>query len=209
MLFKNTVSPECFELLKAINASPAFNKFALAGGTSLSLRLGHRLSIDLDFFLETDFESEKLAEIITEELKNNTILILEKNTVNVVVNGIKVQFLGHLYATLKPYEILEDTKHYSFEDITAMKLNAIANRGDKKDFWDYSFLLEKFSPLDTLAFFQRKYKQRDPWHVIKSLSYFQDANNQPDPVIIKSTSWQEVKEKVLRAQKEITSYLKK
>ena len=101
MLFKNTVSPECIELLKVINASPAFNKFALAGGTSLSLRIGHRVSIDLDFFSEKDFDSEKLGEIISEEFKNSTILTLERNTINLIINGIKVQFLGkHLYKIL-------------------------------------------------------------------------------------------------------------
>lgn len=209
MLFKNTVSPECFELLKRIHASSAFHEFALAGGTSLSLRIGHRISVDLDFFSEKNFNSENLAEIISKEFRNCIVLVIEKNTVNVMIESIKVQFLGHLYGTLRPYEILEDTKHYSFEDIAAMKLNALANRGEKKDFWDYSFLLERLLPLDTIEHFQRKYQKRDPWHVIKSLSYFQDADNQPDPIIIKPVSWQEVKKNVLQAQKEIMSHLKK
>lgn len=209
MLFKNTVSPECFRLLTTFSTWSAVNNFSLAGGTSLSLRIGHRISIDLDFFSQHDFDSEKLSALLSQQFNVDTFLKVEKNTVNLIIDDVKVQFLGHLYPTLKDFEVTEGIRHYSFEDITAMKLNAIAGRGDKKDFIDYSFLLENFSPIETYIFFQLKYHQRDPMHLLKSLTYFNDADNQPAPNLIIERSWQDVKNRVLSAQRDIVAYLAK
>ncbi len=79
MLFKNTVSPECFRLLRMFGAWGAVNAFSLAGGTSLSLRIGHRVSIDLDFFSQHDFDSEKLSALLSHQFNVDTFLKVEKN----------------------------------------------------------------------------------------------------------------------------------
>jgi hypothetical protein len=69
-----------------------------------------------------------------------------------------------------------------YKDIAAMKVNAIANRGSKKDFWDYASLLDRFTTEEMLSFFHAKYSALNAWHAEKALLYFDDAEDDPDPV---------------------------
>ena len=82
-----------------------------------------------------------------------------------------------------------------------MKLNAIANRGSRKDFWDYAELLDLFSRDQMLDFFARKYFDENVWYVEKSLSYFEDADQEPDPRCLVGQTWDEVKRKVLESNR--------
>ena len=70
----------------------------------------------------------------------------------------------------------------SKEDITAMKLNAIINSGQRlKDFIDIYFLLEHFSIKDMLDFFETKYPNTNPLIALKAVSYFGDIDETADP----------------------------
>ncbi len=89
----------------------------------------------------------------------------------------------------------------SLEDIAAMKLNAIANRGSKKAFWDYAELLNLFRRDEMLAFFAKKYSDENVWHVEKSLSYFEDAEEEPSPRDLKGRTWGDVKKAVLESNR--------
>lgn len=64
-----------------------------------------------------------------------------------------------------------------------MKLSAITNRGTKKDFIDLYFLLKQYSIKDLLALYQEKYPTTTLFATIKSLSYFDDAENDPMPIM--------------------------
>ena len=79
-----------------------------------------------------------------------------------------------------------------------MKLNAIANRGSKKDFWDYAQLLEHFDQENLLSFYTKKYPNGNLWNLEKSLCYFDDAENDPDPISLTDQTWDQVK-KVITA----------
>jgi hypothetical protein len=85
-----------------------------------------------------------------------------------------------------------------------MKLSAAAGRGSKKDFFDIYELLQHFSFQDLLSSYQQKYTQVDPYHVIRSLSYFDDAELQQDPIMLKDYTWNMVKS---RLQQEIQLYV--
>lgn len=78
-------------------------------------------------------------------------------------------------------------------DIAAIKLNAITNRGCKKDFWDLRELSEHFTRAQLLEFYERKYPQANLWAVEKSLSYFDDAESDPDPICLRAYSWKQIK----------------
>lgn len=80
-----------------------------------------------------------------------------------------------------------------------MKLNAIANRGCKKDFWDCAELLHKFSRDELLAFCGEKYANDSLWNVEKSLVYFDDAEDDPDPRDLRGQTWEDVKKIIRRA----------
>lgn len=200
MLQLNTIHNNTYLLLEALSKRDYLKDFALAGGTSLALQLGHRISIDLDFFTLKEFNSEKLMDQLNSEFDIRDIN-LAKNTLNLNVHfndqDIKVEFLRHNYMLLDKYLVVNNIRLYSIKDITAMKLNAIANRGSKKDFFDIYELLHKFLIVEMLDFFKEKYKNYNGFTVIKSLSYFEDANVEPDPMLINNVSWTQVKKRLI------------
>lgn len=169
--------------------------FALGGGTSLALRMGHRVSVDLDFFTEAVFSPEELFEEIA--LAEATIIRNAKNTLAVNANGVKVEFLRHAYPLLEPVEVIDGIPMLSLPDVAAMKLNAIANRGSKKDFFDVVELLEHDTLTVLLGCFASKYRESDPFTVIRSLAWFEDAEEEPDPVSMAGRTWEDVKERML------------
>lgn len=92
----------------------------------------------------------------------------------------------------------------SLPDIAAMKIEAITQRGSKKDFVDIYFLSELFSLSTVLEFYNKKFKHGNSWMALKSLLYFDDAETQPMPKMEKSVSWKEIKESIISQVKSIT-----
>jgi len=158
-----------FELFK--------NDFYLAGGTALALQLGHRDSIDFDFFSEKDFDTKDLFEELKKILKNHKIQKVqnEKNTLTIIIDeNIKLSFFTYKYPLLNPLIFEKYMRIASVEDIACMKLSAIVSRSTEKDYVDLYFILQdnKFAKLLELA--QRKFPSLDTNLIIKSLIYFDD-----------------------------------
>ncbi len=196
MLQLKTIHTDTFELLQKLSATEILNTFALAGGTALALQLGHRISIDLDFLTAQTFDSSLLLETIglQFDVENGAT---GKNSASMFVSYkdtcIKTDFLRHNYPLLNPINKIEGVSMCSLEDIAAMKLNAIANRGAKKDFYDIYSLLDSFEINAMLSLFRKKYKQMNDLTVVKSLVYFDDAELEPDPVTLLGITWKDVK----------------
>lgn len=195
-LHTETVSPELLALLQKLMKEARLSSFALAGGTALALRFGHRTSIDLDIFIGEAFDATATAELLKSGygMKESETA---KNTVRGIIDGIKIDLIAHRYPLIRPLEKIEGVRMFSVEDIAAMKLNAITNRGCKKDFWDYAELLTLYSRDEMLSFFARKYQNDSLWNVEKSLTYFDDAEGDPDPRDLRGRSWEEIKQIVL------------
>ena len=183
MLHKNPalISPETFLLTQQLQALPELKEFHLVGGTALTLQIGHRNSIDIDLFTLHDFETPQLKNALTG--KFNVSADAEfKNTLLSRINNIKVDFIKHDYAHVKPPLSEEGIAFLSKEDITAMKLNAISQSGKRlKDFIDIYFLLQYFSFNSMIDFFQIKYPQTNPLIPIKAINYFDDIDEAIDP----------------------------
>jgi len=203
MLHFNTVEPETLKLLRDLQAHGECRHFSLAGGTALSLHLGHRISIDLDLFTQDQFDSNALFESLRDsELFRDTVASCSQ-TVNSLsmfikteMREVKVDLIRHHYSLLMPVQCIDDIRFFSLQDIAAMKLNAIANRGCKKDFFDVHSLLELFSPAELLSFFEEKYAQINSFTVMKSLTYFDDAEADPEPMSLSGITWHEVKSRL-------------
>jgi len=169
----------------------------LAGGTALAIELGHRKSIDLDFFSRSDFSTDefkkKLSGIGTLEVTNE-----EDGTLDVLLDGVKVSFLRYGYGQLFPFLNFEGIKLADERDIGAMKIDAVSSRGSKKDFIDIYFLLKKYDLGQLLAFFEEKYEniKYNKIHILKSLVYFDDAENEPMPLMIEDVKWEDVRKKI-------------
>jgi hypothetical protein len=171
--------------------------FALAGGTSLALRFGHRVSVDLDFFTGDNTEPADWLKYL--KVGPEAITGIAEGTLQLVVHGIKVEFLRHAYPILSEPETIDQVKMWSIQDVAAMKLNAIANRGSKKDFCDLAALLDRI-PLDTMiGYYKAKYQPYSLLMVIRSLAWFDDAESEPDPILLGGHSWSAIKERVSTA----------
>ncbi len=199
MLQIKGVHPKTFQLLKDLSSAGNLRDFALAGGTSLALQLGHRISVDLDFFTQSTFDSSALFESLRSSYDISSCS-KSTNSLSLFIKfqneEIRVDFIRHNYPYLSPLRIVEEIRLFSLADIAAMKLNAIANRGAKKDFYDIHALLGVFSFQEILHYFEKKYEQLNSFTVVKSIVYFADADIEPDPVSLEEISWDEIKLKL-------------
>lgn len=203
MLHPATVEPVTLELLKRLMQQPALNSFALAGGTNLALQFGHRLSVDLDLFTNQSFSEQALFDELLTAFPTAIKTDEAKNTLSLFVEEVKIDLLAHRYPLIKPFVEKSGIRFWSVEDVVAMKLGAVSGRGAKKDFWDLAELLNHFSLVQMLQFFTAKYTNSDPGYVVRSLTYFDDAELQADPITLNGIIWPEVKQRVLQAVREL------
>lgn len=197
MLQTQTVVPELLELLNKIMKEELFSNYYLVGGTSLSLQIGHRNSIDIDLFGDCEINQT----VFINKLKEFGDVIVTQSTNNILitnVNGIKVDFVNYKYPVLLKPLVVQNIRMLTTTDIAAMKLNAIAGRGSKKDFIDLFFLLEQFSLRQMITFYNQKYSDGSEFMVIKSLSYFDDADEQLNPKMLQNNfSWDTCKKIII------------
>lgn len=196
MLQTQTVSPKLLELLKALMNENAFSDFALAGGTSLALQIGHRNSVDIELFGKTEIDKNLFYDILN-NYGSVTTLQSTKKILVLSINNIKTDFVNYQYPLLEDVLLIDSIRLLSKSDIAAMKLNAILGRGSKKDFIDLYFLLQEFSLKEMIAFYNRKYPDGSEFLVLKSLTYFEDADLQPGPEMYVDFSWNRCKEKII------------
>jgi hypothetical protein len=171
-------------------------QFVLVGGTALALQIGHRKSIDLDLFSLSDFDTDVLYDKLQRDY-HVELKVQTKGSIIAEIEGIKVDFIRFKYTFAHPLQVEEGIRMLSIHDIAPMKLDAITGRGNKKDFYDLYFLLEYFDLSDILEMYSIKYQHSTVFHVIKSLTWFEDAEPQMLPdVLLKKVTWTQVKKKI-------------
>jgi len=175
------ISPQTFSLTQELQALPELSEFYLVGGTALTLQLGHRNSIDIDLFTRNDFDTSALLNVLTKKYSVEERYV-DGKTIICLINTIKVDFIRHNYAYVKPPLSEEGIHFLSKEDIAAMKLNAIAQSGKRlKDFIDIYFLLKYFPLNSMIEYFQIKYPNTNPLIPLKAINYFDDIDVETDP----------------------------
>lgn len=168
---------------------------------------GHRISIDLDFFTDHPFDKLLLIEALEEAF--TSVVVIENRSKAIMqcsIRNVKVDFVAVKDPFNKEVTYIESVPFAHIEDIAALKLNAIKGRGSKKDFWDIARLLDSYDLGELLSFYSTRYPYDDSFSVVRSLVYFEDAENDPDPVMLEKTSWEMVKKKIEKAFK---NYYKK
>jgi hypothetical protein len=196
MLRTNTILPETLDILNGIMSVPELNAFSLAGGTALALQIGHRMSADLDFFGNRSFEKDEITDL-TAHLGNIRLMNQTKNILVININGIKVDFVNYKYHLLTAIIIEDKIRMFDLPDIGAMKLAAITGRGRKRDFTDLFFLLQKYSLPEMISFYNNKYPDGSEFLVVRSLTYFDDADNDEELKLITPYDWNKIKAKVI------------
>jgi len=174
--------------------------FYLGGGTAIAMQLGHRMSDDFDWFRDDSFDPLALAHELQQGEPFRTTMTA-KDTLWGTVDGVKTSFFRFAYPLLE--ERLEAdgfAVHLaSLADLACMKLNAVSQRGSKRDFVDIYFLMQRFSLAEMLTFYERRFHIPGGGHVLYSLTYFVDAEGDPMPRMRTAVEWDAVKAAVADA----------
>jgi hypothetical protein len=179
------------ELLRA----RALESFYLAGGTGLALYLGHRRSADLDFFKVEEFDEEALLQRI-QYLPRLELVAKGPATLHMMIQGTKISFLGYDYPVLYPLGTFRGIQVADPRDIAGMKISAVAGRGSRRDFVDLYAVSQKCGLEKLLETFRRKFAKVNYsiLHVLKSLTYFEDAEQEPMPDMLAPLAWEDIKQ---------------
>jgi hypothetical protein len=186
-------------LFKKLSSYPWISEFYLAGGTALALHLGHRMSVDLDFFSTAMFDESVLIEKL---LPVGDLEVFQKSMHSVTgsIDGVKYSFLGYTYPLLDKGTEFRGIAIASIEDIACMKLDALSSRGTKRDFVDVYFICKEIPLGEVIKMFERKYAsvRFNILHLKKSLVYFDDAESDAMPHMLQPVTWDEVKQFFLK-----------
>ena len=198
MLHYETVEPKTLELLKELQKIELFKDLRLVGGTSLSLQIGHRISIDIDLFGKIEADILEIDQALSS--LGDVIKIKDSKHIHIyVINGIKVDIVNYPYPWINELLVEDNLKLASKKDIAAMKLAAVTGRGTKKDLYDIYFLLNDYTLQEMLSFYEKKYSDGSVFMVLKSLAYFDDAEIDEIPIMLKDVTWDKVKQKIKKS----------
>jgi len=196
MLHYNTVDQRTLELIKEIQSLQGFQNLRLVGGTALALQIGHRISVDIDFFGNMNLNNLSIVDKLKKLGNLKTIRNSEKVHV-FLLDNIKIDIVNYDYPWISEIVSEEKINLAGLPDIAAMKISAITNRGTKKDFIDLYFLLKKYSLEKIINYYLEKYDDATLLLTLKSLTYFNDADNEPMPKMLENTSWEKIKKTII------------
>jgi hypothetical protein len=202
MLHTFAVRESTLVLLRDLQKIPVLSGLRLVGGTALALLFGHRRSIDLDFFGSINMDGTSICKILTDA---GFDAFSERDATNIhifKVNNVKVDVVNYPFDWLESPVEIDGVIMAGLKDIAAMKLEAITNRGTRKDFVDFYFLLQHFSLNQMLDIYIEKYTRGSIFNVLRSLCYFVDAEKAPMPEMLVPVQWGDIKTAIQHAVEE-------
>lgn len=204
MIYKNILSDKHLAVLKKLQSLP--KETYMAGGTALALQLGHRTSLDFDFYTKQHLETEIVLKDFQQDIPGVKIERIAKDTLILDADGISVSLFYYPYELIRslvPLRSLipfDGIKLASVEDVAAMKMVAVSMRGKRRDFIDVYYLLQKFSLGEIINFTIEKYPSYQPMVILKGLIYFKDAQEEDFSrgikIFDKELTWEKVKKNI-------------
>ncbi|MDT0643446.1 nucleotidyl transferase AbiEii/AbiGii toxin family protein [Zunongwangia sp. F363] len=205
MLHYNSINKLLHESLLKLMVVEEFRDFRLVGGTALSLKIGHRKSIDIDLFTDADYGS----------------IDFDKITAYLKANFQHVDYLAIPPAMGKSFIIGEDENNYikldvfytdefiqppfmedtirmaSTEEIIAMKVDVVQRGGRKKDFWDLHALFASYSLDQMLQLHEKRYPySHDKEAILQNFINFTEADDDFDPICLLGKYWEFIKDDI-------------
>ncbi len=192
-----TITDGMHRLLTWMGQQEFVSHFYLAGDTALALQIGHRRSMDLDFFSATDEVHETTRQNLMHVFSQRQGQVIENVDGNllILVEGLIVGFFSYGYDLLEPVLKLGHIEVASLMDIGLMKLDALIGRGGRKDFYDLYFISQHISLAGLLRRGEKKYPQARDFALMaaESLVLFENADRDPPPDLLVDLPWDEVK----------------
>ena len=197
-MFEKVLSKKAKESLALLGESKILEEAYLAGGTALCLQFGHRFSYDFDFFTQKEFDAKILVQRIKKLLPDFKLERKVWGTILGYIGKTRFSLFYYDYPLLfKPHQFLK-IEIADIKDIAPMKISAISDRGRKRDFIDLYFIIKIKKTLtleEIFRLYDKKFKllKENKFHILKSLSYFEDADKEEMPKMIEEVKWPEVK----------------
>lgn len=208
MLLTQTVEPGTFSLLKELMGLESLRQFCLVGGTALSLRYGHRSSINLDLFYHEKFHHSEIIQELESHFKKR-FQYKQQNTffgIFCFIDEIKVDIVYYPHLPILPNVTEHGIRFYSDADIASMKIQAILGRGKKKDFWDLVELLKHYSLQQIIDWHKQKFPgQMLAISIPHAITYFVDADESETSVSYKKQTWETVKKDICKVVRDYLS----
>jgi hypothetical protein len=193
-MYINTIPEETHKLLDSFNNDSLPLDTYLAGGTAISLQIGHRKSMDLDFFTKHEFNEDQWIQKL-EKSYNLELFSKDWQTIIGDINNVKFSLFYYKYPLIKKLIQFENIKLASLGDLAAIKLDTVISRGTKRDLVDIYFLAQKFGLDNLYKFYDQKFGNFEEREIMikKSLIYFDDAENDVDPNMLVDFKWGDLK----------------
>ncbi len=201
MLHKTTIDDSTLELLNRLMDDEVLKDFLLVGGTALALQLGHRISVDLDLFSSEPFNENELSEYFRSKY-HFKLDFISKNTLKGEIDGVQIDCIAHQYPWISSFNLEGNIRLASFDDIAAMKLNAIAGNGTRiKDYIDIAFLSCKIPFRQMLEGYEKKYNS-NPIMPVKAIAYYEEINfDEPINMVMDSRfDWGKIEKRLKNMQ---------
>src|SRR3989338_11384014 len=198
---EDTLTKNTKHVLESLSQAGLTKDFYLAGGTALALYYGHRFSVDLDWFAES-FSYTPVFRDKLSELGKLSVESEGEHTFNGALDGVKISFFEYPYPLISAKTRYKENIYLAGRpDIAVMKLETVARRGTYKDFVDLFFLLKEYELGQLLSFLKEKFAgvEYNETHLLKSLTYFEDAKKSEFPEMIKPVNWEDIKKFLLSA----------
>jgi hypothetical protein len=195
-VFVETIPPDTRHLLERLGQLPTVAPFYLAGGSAIALHLGHRISVDLDFFTpQDDYEAEPLVQQL-QGVGNLMIRQQSRGTLNATLEGTLISFFVYPYPLLEEIQTVWNIRVAGLLDLALMKLVAIGQRGAKRDFVDlYQICHSKYELDDLLQRVPDKFPNvtYPSYLLLRALAYFEDAEPDSMPPMLTTLEWTDVR----------------
>ena len=208
-MFENVLGPDAEWVLRKLSRWDFVRTCYLAGGTGCALQIGHRRSEDFDFFSTSGFDPFAIQNAIR-NLGRFVTDYTDSGTLTGRLDGVRVSLFHYAYPLLGETVEGAGVRIGSLLDIGCMKIDAVSARGAKRDFIDLRFILETLGIglKDLMPDFERKYGSDgfNLHHVLKSLVYFDDADREPDPVMLTEFSWPAAKRFFVESVKALAAF---
>jgi len=197
-IYWNVITPAMRSVMTAFAQDPLAQEFYLAGGTALALQLGHRLSLDLDFFSPTQSDIPALNQPLRRALKDFLPTLADSSWGNLVflAHDVRVGFYGYGYELVEPLIEVEGIRIASVRDIALMKMDALLARASRKDFHDLYAICQRIPLRELFDLAPRKYPSvRDfEAQVTRHMVYFERAEQEKPVPLIEAVDWNTVKD---------------
>ena len=206
-LHPETLQPSTASVWQQWGGTLCPSGYLLGGGTALALYLGHRQSDDLDFFTRTPGDPDCLLRGLEDATVPVSVVDRSRHSLHVQIQGVSVSYLFQPGVSLEPGAVWQGIPLVSLPTLVALKCNAIANRGARKDFVDlYALLRDGWTLAQVLDAATQHAPQIHRAHLLRSLTYFVEADQEPSPVLFREWTWVDIQQTLTR---EVHTYLRK